>query len=90
MAKVEIYTRPMCIFCSRAKSLLSSKGVDFEEYNVWTSLERARERTERSGGSTLAPQIFIDDRHIGGCDQLIELERAGKLDALLKNEDVKE
>ncbi len=82
MARVTIYTRPFCGFCARALSLLSEKAADVQEIEAGFDPEKRREMIERSGGSTF-PQIFIGDRHIGGCDQLVELDRRGELDALL-------
>ncbi|MBN8871541.1 MAG: glutaredoxin 3 [Rhodospirillales bacterium] len=84
MPKIEIYTQPWCPFCERALHLLSTKGVEFQEINAPNgSAERAEART-RSGGRTSVPQIFIGGQHIGGCDDLMALERAGKLDPLLQ------
>jgi len=82
MAKVVIYTRPFCGYCSRALALLAKKGVDFTEIEAGMDPEKRREMMERSGRNTF-PQIFIGDRHIGGCDEMMALEHAGKLDALL-------
>jgi glutaredoxin 3 len=81
MAQVTIYTRPYCGYCTRALRLLEQKGVDFTEIEA-TDPERRREMIERSGRMTY-PQIFIGDRHIGGSDDMMELERSGKLDTLL-------
>ncbi len=86
MPEIDVYTQPWCPYCARAVSLLSSKGVTFREINApHGSAERA-EAVRRSGGRTTVPQIFIGDRHIGGCDDLVALDRAGKLDPLLKGE----
>jgi len=86
MPDVEIYTQPWCPFCERAVHLLSGKGVAFREIDApHGSAERA-EATRRSGGRTTMPQIFIGGRHIGGCDELVALDRAGKLDPLLAAE----
>ena len=83
MPRIEIYTQPWCPFCSRAVNLLSKKGVAFEEINApHGSPERAR-AVQRSGGRTTVPQIFVGERYVGGCDDLMALDRAGKLDALL-------
>jgi len=83
MAKVEIYTQDWCGFCARAVNLLTAKGVPFTEIPApHGSAERA-EATARSGGGTTMPQIFINGAHIGGSDDLMALERAGKLDSLL-------
>ena len=83
MVDVVIYTRPGCGFCTRAKQLLSSKGKAFSEFNIWSSDEINTEMRKRTGGAATVPQIFIDDDHIGGCDDLFTLDRAGHLDALL-------
>ena len=83
MVKVRIYTTPFCPYCSRAKSLLAKKGVAFEEIDVYMDLGARDEMVEKSGGGRTVPQIFIGERHVGGCDQLHELERDGKLDPLL-------
>ncbi|WP_115121259.1 glutaredoxin 3 [Synechococcus sp. UW105] len=83
MAKVEIYTWRTCPFCVRAKGLLDRKGVSFNEISV-DGDEPARDAmADRGNGRRSVPQIFINDRHIGGCDELHALERAGDLDALL-------
>jgi len=83
MSKVEIYTKMMCPYCSRAKKILSSKGVEFEEYDITMGGPKRAEMLERANGRNTVPQIFIDDRHIGGCDDLVALDGAGKLDPLL-------
>lgn len=82
MASVRIYTTPICPYCARAKSILSTKGVDFEEIDVYMDVNARREMIQKTGRQTV-PQIFIGDRHIGGCDDLQALERAGELDPLL-------
>ncbi|GBF82541.1 glutaredoxin 3 [Aphanothece sacrum] len=83
-AMVEIYTWSTCPFCIRAKALLTKKGVDFTEYCI-DGDEVAREKmAQRSYGRTSLPQIFINDQHIGGCDDLYALESQGKLDPLLQ------
>ncbi len=84
MATVEIYARPMCGFCTRAKKLLDSKGIKFNEYDIWEDTDRKPEMVKRANGGTSVPQIFINDDHIGGCDELMHLERTGNLDLLLK------
>ena len=84
MAKVEIYSKVFCGYCARAKRLLGDKGVDYEEYDITLGGAKRAEMLQRAPGRTTVPQIFIDDRHIGGCDDLFELERAGKLDAMLQ------
>ena len=83
MAKVEIYTRPFCSYCYRAKRLLDSKAIEYNEREVGFGGPERDEMIQRSNGRTTVPQIFIDRRHIGGCDELMELERGGTLDALL-------
>lgn len=83
MKPVEIYTSPLCGFCHAAKRLLTSKGVSFAEVDIWEQPERKAEMIERANGGRTVPQIFIGDTHVGGCDDLHALERAGKLDALL-------
>ncbi len=83
MARVEIYTKFLCPYCSRAKKLLGDKGVEFEEYDITMGGEKRAEMLQRANGRHTVPQIFIDDRHIGGSDDLAALEREGRLDALL-------
>lgn len=83
MARIEIYTKFLCPYCTRAKSLLKGKGVDFEEYDITMGGPRRAEMLERSHGRTTVPQVFIDGRHIGGSDDLAALDRAGGLDPLL-------
>jgi glutaredoxin 3 len=82
MAQVTIYTRPFCAFCARAMRLLGDKGADIHEIEAGFDPTKRQEMIERSGGSTF-PQIFIGDRLIGGCDELMDLDRRGELDALL-------
>jgi glutaredoxin 3 len=82
MAKVIIYTRPGCGYCARALSVLGQKGADVSEINAGSDPALRQEMMARSGGSTF-PQIFIGDQHIGGCDDMLALERRGALDALL-------
>lgn len=83
MTKIEIYTKFTCPFCFRAKDLLSKKGAEFEEYEISMGGEKRAEMIQRANGRTTVPQIFINDNHIGGSDDLAALEAAGKLDALL-------
>jgi glutaredoxin 3 len=83
MPDVEIYTQPWCPFCERAVHILTTKGVAFREIDAPNGSAARREARERSGGRTTVPQIFIDGAHIGGCDDLVALQRAGKLDNLL-------
>ena len=81
--KVELYTSNYCGYCVRAKALLERKGVSFIEYHIDEQPERVPEMVERAEGARSVPQIFIADRHIGGCDELYQLERRGVLDGLL-------
>ncbi len=83
MPNVEIYTSPLCGFCHAAKRLLNQKGVTFSEIDVWAAPDRKPEMMDRAGGRHTVPQIFIGDVHVGGCDELYALERAGKLDPML-------
>lgn len=82
MAKVEIYTTPFCGYCARAKDLLEEKGAAYEEMDVMMDADKRSEMRERTKRSSV-PQIFINGQHIGGSDELADLERAGKLDAML-------
>ena len=82
MAHIEIYTTRVCPYCKRAKALFAEKGVSFDEYDVTDDSAKRTEMIKRSGGRTV-PQIFIDDKHIGGCDDLVKLNSEGKLDQLL-------
>jgi len=86
MAHVTIYTRAFCPYCSRALNLLKQKGVELTHIDAGMDPEKRAEMIQRSGGGRTYPQIFISDLHIGGCDDMMALERAGKLDALLKAE----
>ena len=83
VSRIEIYTQPWCPYCSRAINLLTKKGAAFEEINAPGGSAERSQAVERSGGRTSVPQIFIGETHVGGCDDLMALERAGKLDALL-------
>jgi glutaredoxin 3 len=83
MARVEIYSTMFCPFCYRAKHLLEAKGAEFDEIDVSMSPGRRREMMERADGHYTVPQIFIDNVHIGGCDELHALEASGELDRLL-------
>ena len=82
MAKVEMYTTPICPYCRAAKNLLKSKGVAYTEIDVMMNGAKKKEMMERSGRRTV-PQIWIGETHVGGCDELYALEQAGKLDPLL-------
>ncbi len=85
MASVLIYTKPYCPYCERALYLLQQKGVDITDIDdaAYDPLKK-REMVAKAGGRTTFPQIFIDGRHVGGCDDLMALERTGQLDTLLK------
>lgn len=85
-AVIEIYTRPGCGYCSAAKSLLARKNAAFTEFDVSTDPSLRGQMIERARGGATFPQIFIDGAHVGGCDDLYALDRAGKLDALLAGE----
>ena len=84
MSDVTIYTRQLCGFCSAAKNLLKKKGVDFTEHDATFSPDLRKEMIQRSQGGSTFPQIFVGDIHVGGCDDLMAMERAGNLDKLLK------
>jgi glutaredoxin 3 len=85
MAEVELYTTMFCPYCSRARALLERKGVAFTEIDIIEEPARRGEMIRRASGRTSVPQIFIDGEHIGGSDELVALDRAGKLDAKLRN-----
>ena len=82
-AKVEIYTWRTCPFCIRAKNLLTKKGIDFTEYSIDGDEVARNKMSLRANGRRSVPQIFINDRHIGGCDDIHGLDRQGKLDEML-------
>lgn len=82
--KVDIYTKVTCGFCHHAKALLTRKKVKFNEIKIDTDSQLRKDMIARSNGAYTVPQIFINDKHIGGCDSLYALEDADKLDALLK------
>jgi len=83
MKSVTIYTRSFCPYCMRALKLLKKKGVTFEEIKAGMDPDLRQEMIQRAGGASTYPQIFIGDLHIGGCDEMMALERSGKLDGLL-------
>jgi glutaredoxin 3 len=83
MSDIEIYTQPWCPYCERAMHMLTTKGVEFREIDAPHGSKARTESRERSGGRTSVPQIFISGQHIGGCDDMVALDRAGKLDTLL-------
>ena len=77
MSKVDIYTREFCGFCVRALQLLQSKNVDFTQIDAGMDPEKRKEMIQRANGASTYPQIFVGDVHVGGCDELYALERAG-------------
>jgi glutaredoxin 3 len=83
MAHVEIYTKIFCSYCARAKRLLGDKGVDFAEYDITLGGPKRAEMIQRAEGRTTVPQIFIDDVHVGGSDDLHALDSDGRLDPML-------
>ena len=83
MAQVEMYTTGWCPYCAMAKALLARKGVEIAEINLDEEPGRRAEMIERANGGRTVPQIFIDGEHIGGCDDMVALDRAGKLDPKL-------
>ena len=85
MPHITIYTKPYCPYCVRALSLLEQKGIAFTEIEAGFDPEKRQEMMRRAGGRATFPQIFVDDLHIGGCDEMMALERAGELDPLLRD-----
>ena len=83
MASVEIYTTPTCGFCHAAKRLLTQKGVGFAEIDVSRDAAQRQAMMKRANGRHTVPQIFVGGKHLGGCDDLYALDRAGKLDPML-------
>ncbi|MFN3932381.1 MAG: glutaredoxin 3 [Brevundimonas sp.] len=83
MADIVIYTKPGCPYCSAAKSLLDKKGAEFTEIVASNDPQKKQEMIQRSGGRMTFPQIFIDEKHVGGSDELHALDRKGELDPLL-------
>jgi len=83
-AKIEVYSGDFCPYCVRAKSLLKQRGLAFIEYNVQQDPDKRAEMMKRSNGGRSIPQIFINDQHVGGCDELYALDKKGKLDAWLE------
>jgi glutaredoxin 3 len=86
MSKVKIYTTPICPYCVRAKSLLKKKGAEVEEIDVFMDHDARVEMETKANGRRTVPQIFIGQTHVGGCDDLYALERAGELDPLLEKQ----
>ena len=85
VATIEIYTKTFCGYCWRARELLEAKGVEYQEYVIDGDGSKRQEMIQRASGRTTVPQIFIDGRHIGGCSDLVALEREGSLNALLED-----
>ncbi|CAI8340000.1 MAG: glutaredoxin 3 [Henriciella sp.] len=83
--KVTVYTRQFCPFCTRALDLLKTKDVEVTEIDAGMDAAKKKEMVERSGGARTFPQIFLGDTHIGGCDDMMLLERTGKLDQMIQN-----
>ena len=83
MSNVVLYTKAYCPFCKRAKALLDNKGVEYTDYDIGEQPELREEMIKRANGGHTVPQIFIGDHHVGGCDDIMALERQGKLDSLL-------
>jgi glutaredoxin 3 len=86
-AAIEIYTRPGCGYCSAAKSLLTRKKAAFTELSIAADPNFHQQMYERAGAGSTFPQIFIGQTHVGGCNELYALDRAGKLDAMLAGEE---
>lgn len=84
MPKIDIYTKFLCPYCTRAKALLSKKGADFNEIDISMGGEKRQEMLSRAGGRSTVPQIFIGETHVGGSDDLAALDRDGRLDTLLQ------
>ena len=85
MQKVKMYTTPICPYCVRAKSLLSKKGVPYDEIDIFSDNKAREEMLAKSNGMRTVPQIFVGDTHVGGFDELHALDKAGKLDPLLNS-----
>ena len=83
MPRIRIYTTPICPYCVRAKALFARKGVPFDEIDVFMDADAREDMEAKTCGARTVPQIFIGERHVGGCDELYALDRAGELDALL-------
>lgn len=83
MVKIEIYTWSTCPYCTRAKALLDSKDVAYTNYDITGDDEARAKMIERTGGPKSVPQIFVDDKHYGGCDELHALDAQGSLDRIL-------
>ncbi len=83
-ATIEVYSGDYCPYCVRAKSLLKKRGLNFIEYNVQTEPDKRTEMMKRSNGGRSIPQIFINDKHVGGCDDLYAIDKKGQLDSWLE------
>ncbi|MTI42857.1 glutaredoxin 3 [Roseibium hamelinense] len=83
MANVVIYTRQLCGFCTAAKNLLDKKGVQYVERDATFDQDLRKKMIQEANGRSTFPQIFIGGQHIGGCDDLFDIDRAGKLDGML-------
>lgn len=83
MANVTIYTKPWCPYCDAARELLVGKGIDFTEIDISGKADLRAEMIQRASGRSTVPQVFVDDRHLGGCDDIYALDAAGKLDPVL-------
>ena len=81
-ANIEVYWRPGCGFCMKALDFLESKNLNLTKYNIWEDASSKEEMTERSKGARTVPQIFIDGKPIGGCNEMLALEQEGKFDYL--------
>jgi len=86
MARIEIYTKAFCPYCSRAKRLLDEKGAAYEEFDITFGGPKRAEMLSRANGRTTVPQIFIGGRHVGGSDDLDALDRSSQLDPMLASE----
>ena len=84
MPAITIYTKSWCPYCAAAKKLLTEKGVDFTEIDIEAKPDQRQDMIQKAGGRTTVPQIFIGDRHVGGCDDLYALDDKGQLEALLQ------
>ena len=84
MSKITIYTTDICPYCVRAKDLLKNKGLKYKEINVTNNQKERELLIKKTNGQRTVPQIFIDNKHIGGCDDLIEINNSGKLDKIIK------
>jgi glutaredoxin 3 len=84
MAEVTIYTKPLCPYCADALDLLERKGISFSEIDISGNPEKRAEMIQRSGGRMTVPQIFVGNRHLGGCDDIYALDQRGELDPVLQ------